>query len=69
MARSIKIVPSVLSADVARLGEEVAALEAAGCDLIQWDIMDGQFVPNLTFGPDVVAAARRHSTLPFDVDN
>ena len=45
-------------ADFARLGEEVTALEKAGVDLIQWDVMDGQFVPNLTFGPDVIAAAR-----------
>jgi ribulose-phosphate 3-epimerase len=62
----IEIAPSVLPADFARLGEEVAALEAAGVDRIQWDVMDGQFVPNLTFGPDVIAAARRHTTLPFE---
>jgi ribulose-phosphate 3-epimerase len=66
MARPILIAPSVLPADFSRLGEEVAALEAAGVDLIQWDVMDGQFVPNLTFGPDVIAAARRHTTLPFE---
>ena len=60
------IAPSVLPADFARLGEEVEALEKAGVDLIQWDVMDGQFVPNLTFGPDVIAAARRHTTLPFE---
>jgi ribulose-phosphate 3-epimerase len=66
MARPIQIAPSVLPADFARLGEEVAALEAAGVDLIQWDVMDGQFVPNLTFGPDVIAAARRHCSLPFE---
>ncbi len=64
--RPIQIAPSVLPADFARLGEEVAALEAAGCDRIQWDVMDGQFVPNLTVGPDVIAAARRHTTLPFE---
>ena len=62
----IEIAPSVLPADFARLGEEVAALEAAGVDRIQWDVMDGQFVPNLTFGPDVIAAARRHTALPFE---
>lgn len=66
MARPIQIAPSVLPADFARLGEEVAALEAAGCDLIQWDVMDGQFVPNLTFGPDVIAACRSHTSLPFE---
>ncbi len=60
------IVPSVLPADFARLGDEVAALEAAGVDMIQWDVMDGQFVPNLTFGPDVIAAARSHTTVPFE---
>jgi ribulose-phosphate 3-epimerase len=66
MVRPIQIAPSVLPADFARLGEEVAALEAAGVDLVQWDVMDGQFVPNLTFGPDVIAAARRHTSLPFE---
>lgn len=66
MTRPIQIVPSVLPADFARLGEEVAALEAAGVDHIQWDVMDGQFVPNITFGPDVVKAARKHCTVPFE---
>jgi ribulose-phosphate 3-epimerase len=66
MAGKIEIAPSVLPADFARLGDEVAALEAAGVDRIQWDVMDGQFVPNLTFGPDVIAAARRHCTVPFE---
>ena len=65
-AERIQIAPSVLPVDFARLGDEVAALEAAGVDLIQWDVMDGQFVPNLTFGPAVIAAARRHSSLPFE---
>jgi len=64
--RPIEIAPSVLSADFARLGDEVAALEAAGVDRIQWDVMDGQFVPNLTVGPDVIAAARKHTSLPFE---
>ncbi|MET0326563.1 MAG: ribulose-phosphate 3-epimerase [Ilumatobacteraceae bacterium] len=66
MARPIKIAPSVLPADFARLGDEVTALEKAGVDVIQWDVMDGQFVPNLTFGPDVIAAARRYVTVPFE---
>ncbi len=66
MSLPIQIVPSVLPADFAKLGDEVAALEQAGVDLIQWDVMDGQFVPNLTFGPDVIAAARRHTSLPFE---
>ena len=61
-----RIVPSVLPADFARLGEEVAELCAAGVDRIQWDVMDGVFVPNLTFGPDVIAAARPHSTVEFE---
>lgn len=66
MDRPIEIVPSVLSADFARLGDEVAALEKAGVDRIQWDVMDGRFVPNLTFGPDVIAACRPHATVPFE---
>ncbi|MEM8620770.1 MAG: ribulose-phosphate 3-epimerase [Actinomycetota bacterium] len=66
MSRPIQIVPSVLPADFAKLGEEVAALEAAGVDVIQFDVMDGQFVPNLTFGPDVIAACRPHATIPFE---
>lgn len=60
------IVPSVLPADFARLGHEVTELCEAGVDRIQWDVMDGVFVPNLTFGPDVVAAARPHSTVGFE---
>src|SRR5258705_11228941 len=64
--RPIQIAPSVLSADFARLGDECAALEKAGVDRIQWDVMDGQFVPNLTFGPDVVAACRPHTSVPFE---
>src|SRR5258706_13252184 len=62
----ILIAPSVLPADFARLGEECAALEHAGVDRIQWDVMDGEFVPNLTFGPDIVAACRPHTKLPFE---
>ena len=64
--RPIEIAPSVLPADFSRLGEEVAALEAAGVDRIQWDVMDGRFVPNLTFGPDVIKACRPHVTVPFE---
>jgi ribulose-phosphate 3-epimerase len=56
----------VLPADFARLGEEMVALEAAGVDRIQWDVMDGQFVPNLTFGPDIIAAARKHTSVEFE---
>ena len=66
MARPIQIAPSVLPADFSRLGEEVAALEKAGVDLVQWDVMDGQFVPNLTFGPDVIAATRSWADVPFE---
>lgn len=64
--RRLEIAPSVLPADFARMGEEVAALETAGVDRIQWDVMDGRFVPNLTFGPDVIAACRPHCSLPFE---
>jgi ribulose-phosphate 3-epimerase len=60
------IIASVLGADYARLGHEVAGLEAAGVDRIQWDIMDGRFVPNLSLGADVVAACRPHATVPFE---
>jgi ribulose-phosphate 3-epimerase len=61
------IAPSILSADFARLGEEVAALTKAGADMIHIDVMDGHYVPNLTIGPGVVKALRPHTTLPFDV--
>ena len=65
-AGTVSIVPSVLPADFARLGQEVAALEDAGVDRIQWDVMDGRFVPNLTFGPDVIGACRKHASVPFE---
>lgn len=66
MTRPIQIAPSVLPVDFSKLGEAIVALDAAGVDLIQWDVMDGQFVPNLTFGPDIIASTRSLTILPFE---
>jgi ribulose-phosphate 3-epimerase len=64
---SIRIVPSMLASDFARLGAEVAEIDSAGADRVHWDVMDGHFVPNLTYGPDVIAACRTLTELPFEV--
>jgi ribulose-phosphate 3-epimerase len=67
MDNTIRIAPSILAADFSRLGEEVAAVTEMGADLIHLDVMDGHFVPNISFGPDIIAAIRKYSNLPFDV--
>ena len=64
---TVRLAPSILSADFARLGEEIAAVERGGADLIHVDVMDGHFVPNITIGPPVVRAIRKVATVPLDV--
>jgi ribulose-phosphate 3-epimerase len=65
--RRIVVAPSLLAADFGRLGEEVAAIASAGADWLHLDVMDGHFVPNISFGPGLIKGLRRHCTLPFDV--
>jgi len=66
-AKKLLVSPSVLAADFSRLGEELRAIEAGGADMVHLDVMDAHFVPNLTIGPALIAALRKHTSLPFDV--
>ena len=67
MTKSIKIAPSILSSDFSRLGEVLKELNQSGAEMVHIDVMDGHFVPNITFGPPVIKKIREHSELPFDV--